>query len=190
MTCPECHAENSAVMRFCDHCAAPLLVSCQSCQTDNPAGNKFCGQCGAPLPARAHNQSVPFLPGGDGELKQVTVLFCDVRGFTSISERVPPEEVVAMLNAFYTLMIDTTFKYDGTLDKFLGDGVMAVFGAPIYHGDHSLRAIRTALAMQAGMRELSARRVTEDKAPLTIGIGINAGDAVATVIDTVAPPGR
>jgi len=121
-----------------------------------------------------------------GERRDVTVLFCDVRGFTSISERVPPEEVVAMLNAFYTLMIDTTFKYDGTLDKFLGDGVMAVFGAPIYHGDHSLRAVRTALAMQAGMRELSARRVTEDKAPLTIGIGINAGDAVAGSVGTEA----
>ena len=121
-----------------------------------------------------------------GERRDVTVLFCDVRGFTSISERVPPEEVVAMLNAFYTLMIDTTFKYDGTLDKFLGDGVMAVFGAPIYHGDHSLRAIRTALAMQAGMRELSGRRVTEGKAPLTIGIGINAGDAVAGSVGTEA----
>ena len=121
-----------------------------------------------------------------GERRDVTVLFCDVRGFTSISERVPPEEVVAMLNAFYTLMIDTTFKYDGTLDKFLGDGVMAVFGAPIYHGDHSLRAVRTALAMQAGMRELSGRRVTEGKAPLTIGIGINAGDAVAGSVGTEA----
>jgi len=121
-----------------------------------------------------------------GERRDVTVLFCDVRGFTSISERVPPEEVVAMLNAFYTLMIDTTFKFDGTLDKFLGDGVMAVFGAPIYHGDHSLRAVRTALAMQAGMRELSARRVVEGKAPLTIGIGINAGDAVAGSVGTEA----
>ena len=121
-----------------------------------------------------------------GERRAVTVLFCDIRGFTSISERVPPEEVVAMLNAFYTLMIDTTFKFDGTLDKFLGDGVMAVFGAPIYHGDHSLRAVRTALAMQAGMRELSARRVVEGKAPLTIGIGINAGDAVAGSVGTEA----
>src|SRR2546425_4394706 len=74
-----------------------------------------------------------------GERRDVTVLFCDVRGFTSISERLSPEEVVALLNAFYTLMIDTTFKYDGTLDKFLGDGVMAVFGAPIYHPDHALR---------------------------------------------------
>jgi adenylate cyclase len=121
-----------------------------------------------------------------GERRAVTVLFCDIRGFTSISERLPPEEVVAMLNAFYTLMIDTTFKHDGTLDKFLGDGVMAVFGAPIYRPDHSLRAIRTALAMQAGMRELSARRVAEGKARLTVGIGINAGDAVAGTVGTEA----
>jgi adenylate cyclase len=121
-----------------------------------------------------------------GERRDVTVLFCDVRGFTSISERLPPEEVVAMLNAFYTLMIDTTFKHDGTLDKFLGDGVMSVFGAPIYHADHTLRAVRTALAMQAGMRELSARRVAEGKAPLTVGIGINAGEAVAGSVGTEA----
>ena len=119
-----------------------------------------------------------------GERRDVTVLFCDVRGFTSISERLSPEEVVSLLNAFYTLMIDTTFKHDGTLDKFLGDGVMSVFGAPIFHPDHSVRALRTALAMQAGIRELSARRVAEGKAPLKIGIGVNAGSAVAGTVGT------
>ena len=121
-----------------------------------------------------------------GERREVTVLFCDVRGFTSISERLSPEEVVSLLNAFYTLMIDTTFKHDGTLDKFLGDGVMAVFGAPIFHPDHSVRALRTALAMQAGIRELSAQRVAEGKAPLKIGIGVNAGSAVAGNVGTEA----
>ena len=119
-----------------------------------------------------------------GERRDVTVLFCDVRGFTSISERLSPEEVVSLLNAFYTLMIDTTFKHEGTLDKFLGDGVMSVFGAPIFHPDHSVRALRTALAMQAGIRELSARRVAEGKAPLKIGIGVNAGSAVAGTVGT------
>ena len=119
-----------------------------------------------------------------GERREVTVLFCDVRNFTSISERLAPEEVVSLLNAFYTLMIDTTFKHDGTLDKFLGDGVMAVFGAPIYHPDHALRAVRTALAMQAGMRELSARRAAEGKPALAIGIGVNAGTAVAGNVGT------
>jgi adenylate cyclase len=121
-----------------------------------------------------------------GERRDVTVLFCDLRGFTSISERLSPEEVVSLLNAFYTLMIDTTFKHDGTLDKFLGDGVMAVFGAPIFHPDHSLRALRTALAMQAGIRELSGRRVAEGQAPLSIGIGVNAGTAVAGSVGTEA----
>ena len=119
-----------------------------------------------------------------GERREVTVLFCDVRGFTSISERLAPEEVVSLLNAFYTLMIDTTFKHDGTLDKFLGDGVMAVFGAPIYHTDHTLRALRTALAMQAGIRDLSARRVAEGQPPLRVGIGVNAGSAVAGSVGT------
>ena len=119
-----------------------------------------------------------------GERREVTVLFCDVRNFTSISERLAPEEVVSLLNAFYTLMIDTTFKHDGTLDKFLGDGVMAVFGAPIYHPDHALRAVRTALAMQAGMRELSARRAAEGKPALAVGIGVNAGTAVAGNVGT------
>jgi len=121
-----------------------------------------------------------------GERREVTVLFCDVRGFTSISERLAPEQVVSLLNAFYTLMIDTTFKHDGTLDKFLGDGVMAVFGAPIFHADHTLRALRTALAMQAGIRELSARRAAEGKPPLKIGIGVNAGSAVAGSVGTEA----
>ncbi|HTO12447.1 MAG TPA: adenylate/guanylate cyclase domain-containing protein [Candidatus Binatia bacterium] len=121
-----------------------------------------------------------------GERREVTVLFCDVRGFTSLSERLAPEEVVTLLNAFYTLMIDTTFKHDGTLDKFLGDGVMAIFGAPIFHPDHCLRALRTALAMQAGIRELSARRVAEGKAPLRVGIGVNAGSAVAGSVGTEA----
>jgi adenylate cyclase len=121
-----------------------------------------------------------------GERRDVTVLFCDIRGFTATSEKLTPEEVVTLLNTFYNLMIDTTFKEDGTLDKFLGDGVMAVFGAPIYHQDHSLRAIRTALAMQAGMRDLSARRATEGKPAIKVGIGINAGDAVAGTVGTEA----
>jgi adenylate cyclase len=121
-----------------------------------------------------------------GERREVTVLFCDVRGFTSIAERLAPEEVVTLLNAFYTLMIDATFKYDGTLDKFLGDGVMAVFGAPMFHDDHTLRALRAAMAMQAGIRELSARRQAEGKPRLAIGVGVNAGTAVAGSVGTEA----
>ena len=117
-----------------------------------------------------------------GERRDVTVLFCDIRGFTPMAERLPPEEVVLLLNEFYDLMIDTTFKHDGTLDKFLGDAVMAIFGAPISHPDHSVRAIRTALAMQAGIRELSEKRIREGKVPIAVGIGVSAGDAVAGTV--------
>ncbi len=119
-----------------------------------------------------------------GERREVTVLFCDVRGFTPMSERMSPEEVVLLLNDFYTLMIETTFKHDGTLDKFLGDAVMAVFGAPIAHPDHSARAIRTALAMQEGIRGLNERRAQQGKEPIAVGIGVSAGEAVAGTVGT------
>ena len=119
-----------------------------------------------------------------GERRQVTVLFCDVRGFTPMSERLAPEEVVLLLNDFYTLMIETTFKYDGTLDKFLGDAVMAVFGAPMAHPDHSARAIRTALAMQEGITGLNERRVRDGKEAISDGIGVSAGEAVAGTVGT------
>lgn len=119
-----------------------------------------------------------------GERREVTVLFCDVRGFTPLSERLSPEEVVLLLNDFYTLMIETTFKHDGTLDKFMGDAVMAIFGAPIFHPDHSLRAVRTALAMQEGIVGLNERRAQQGKEGVTIGIGVSAGEAVAGTVGT------
>ena len=119
-----------------------------------------------------------------GERRDVTVIFCDMRGFTPLTERLPPEEVVAALNEFYSLMIDLTIKNDGTINKFLGDAVMAIFGAPTPYPDHCLRAIKTALAMQAGVAELSARRVAEGKDAITIGIGISAGEAVAGTVGT------
>ena len=118
------------------------------------------------------------------ERREVSVLFSDMRGFTPLSERLSPEEVVALLNEFYTLMIDTIFQHEGTLDKFLGGAVMAVFGAPISHPDHSIRAIRTAVAMQAGIEELSKKRVQEGKDPIAIGIGVSAGEAVAGTVGT------
>jgi len=119
-----------------------------------------------------------------GERRQVTVLFCDVRGFTPMSERLAPEEVVLLLNDFYNLMIETTFKFDGTLDKFLGDAVMAVFGAPMAHPDHSARAIRTALAMQAGISGLNEKRARDGKEAISVGIGVSAGEAVAGTVGT------
>ncbi len=119
-----------------------------------------------------------------GERRDVTVIFCDLRGFTPLAEKLPPEEVVAALNEFYSLMIDTTIKNDGSINKFLGDAVMAIFGAPVHYADHSLRAIKTAVGMQAQVVELSAQRVKSGKAPIAIGIGVSAGVAVAGTVGT------
>jgi len=119
-----------------------------------------------------------------GERREVTVLFCDIRGFTPLSERLSPEQVVSLLNEFYNLMIETTFKHDGTLDKFLGDAVMAVFGAPIAHPDHAIRAVKTAVDMRSGVEELNVRRVAEGKEPIRIGIGVSLGEVVAGTVGT------
>jgi adenylate cyclase len=117
-----------------------------------------------------------------GQRRDVTVLFCDIRGFTPLSERLDPESVVLLLNDFYNLMIETTFKHDGTLDKFLGDGVMCIFGAPIARPDHAIQAVRTALDMQAGIAELGARFTREGRPPIAVGIGVSAGEVVAGTV--------
>jgi adenylate cyclase len=119
-----------------------------------------------------------------GERREVTVLFCDIRGFTSLSERLSPEQVVSLLNEFYTLMIETTFKHDGTLDKFLGDAVMAVFGAPIAQPDHAARAVRTALDMRAAVAALGDRRRAAGLDAFEVGIGVSLGEVVAGTVGT------
>jgi adenylate cyclase len=117
-----------------------------------------------------------------GERREATVLFCDIRGFTPLSERMSPEDVVLLLNEFYALMIETVFKHDGTLDKFLGDAVMAVFGAPIAHPDHAVRAVRTAIAMQEGITALNEARAKEGKERIQVGIGVSVGEVVAGTV--------
>jgi adenylate cyclase len=114
-----------------------------------------------------------------GELRDTTVLFTDIRGFTSMSESAKPEEIVAMLNEYFELMVEIIFRHEGTLDKFVGDEIMALFGAPVSHDNDSLRAVTTALEMLASLREFNSRRVAQGKVPIHIGIGINAGEVVA-----------
>ncbi|MCM8781226.1 MAG: CHASE2 domain-containing protein, partial [Candidatus Omnitrophica bacterium] len=115
-----------------------------------------------------------------GERRTVTVLFSDVRGFTSFSESHQPEEVVSMLNEILSEQVEVVFKYNGTLDKFVGDELMAFFGAPgdIHINDHALVAVRTALDIQSKMRKLQEKWTGEKKEVLSIGIGINTGDVV------------
>jgi adenylate cyclase len=113
-----------------------------------------------------------------GDRKEITVLFSDIRGFTSFSEKHQPEEVVSLLNEYLGAMTEIVFQYEGTLDKFIGDAIMALWGAPVGQPDHAERAARCALAMIAKLKELQAKWAAEGKYVIDIGIGINTGDMV------------
>jgi len=109
-----------------------------------------------------------------GERREITILFADIRGFSQISERLSAEEIVHLLNDFFTLMVEVIFKYEGTVDKFMGDGLMAIYGAPISHKDDALRAVKTAIEMKEALSEFNKNR----KEPIHIGVGITSGEVV------------
>ncbi|HLC26281.1 MAG TPA: adenylate/guanylate cyclase domain-containing protein [bacterium] len=113
-----------------------------------------------------------------GYRQEVTILFADIRGFTELAESLEPEAVVSLLNGYFSLMVDVVLKYEGTLDKFVGDNVMAVFGAPISREDDTERALRAAIEMQAEMVGFNSAREQANQEPIHMGIGINTGIAV------------
>ncbi len=114
-----------------------------------------------------------------GQRSRVAVLFSDIRNFTTLSERFDAEEVVTMLNEYFSLMIDPIFKYEGTLDKFIGDAIMAVFGAPVAHDDDAERAVRAAMEMRSALRHYNRLRAQRGEQPIETGIGIALGDAIS-----------
>ncbi|MFW6057918.1 MAG: adenylate/guanylate cyclase domain-containing protein, partial [Persicimonas sp.] len=114
-----------------------------------------------------------------GELRNATVMFADIRNFTTISEQLPPQEVVDNLNEYFELMVDVIFKYEGTLDKFIGDEIMAIWGAPIGHPDDAERAVKCAIEMQQVLDEYNAERAANDQMTFRIGVGMNTGEVVA-----------
>lgn len=123
---------------------------------------------------------VAIAKGGEG--RQTTVLFSDIRGFTSMSEDENAQVIVDMLNEYFELMVEVVFKYEGTLDKFVGDEIMALFGAPVSHGDDAIRAVRTAIEMLEVLAELNRQRAVKGDPEIRIGIGINTGHVVAGYI--------
>ncbi|MBI3029847.1 MAG: AAA family ATPase [Candidatus Rokubacteria bacterium] len=176
MKCPRCQAQNREGARFCEECGARLTLTCSRCGADVAADKKFCGACGASFPAQPPERFTSpqaYTPKHlaekiltsksalEGERKQVTILFVDVSGFTSLSERLDPEEVHGFMTRAFELMLAEVHRYEGTVNQFLGDGIMALFGAPIAHEDHAQRAVHAALGIRKtldGFRDDLKRR--------------------------------
>ena len=166
--CARCGHENPGPARFCGACGSGFERTCASCQTPNPPTNRFCHHCGTGFPAAEDRFASPesYTPKHlaerilssrsaiEGERKQVTVLFVDVSGFTSLSERLDPEDVHGLMTRAFELMLAQVHAYEGTVNQFLGDGIMALFGAPVAHEDHARRAVHAALGIRRALEEL------------------------------------
>ncbi len=145
-----------------------MTLSCASCGAALAAGQKFCGACGTPVASRAAGADL-----SQAERKMVTALFADIKGFTALSEDMDPEEVRNVVDPAIELMMQAVHRYEGFVAQSLGDGIFALFGAPVAHEDHAQRALHAALAMQDGIRQRSRQGP-----PLEVRIGINTGEVV------------
>jgi class 3 adenylate cyclase/tetratricopeptide (TPR) repeat protein len=188
MKCPRCQHENHPTAKFCQECAAPLALACRNCGSPLPAKARFCPECAHPAEERAAGSDAPALEGdlvaAAGERRQATVVFADISGYTQLCTSVDAEQVQALLNRFYALMDGTVAAYGGKVIDHAGDGVLAVFGAPVAFGNDPERAVRAALEMQASAAQLSE----PSGRPLKLHIGIASGEVVAAVLSGGATP--
>ena len=194
----QCGADNAAGSRFCNQCATPLSRACPKCARANPPDAKFCAECAEPLTsdttkstARASSappvRIAPEQPdpaAADGERKTVTALFADIKGSTELEQDLDPEEARAIVDPALKLMIDAVRRYDGYVVQSTGDGIFALFGAPLAHEDHPQRALYAALRMQEELRRYAASCVSDGKAPIEIRVGVNTGEVVVRSIQT------
>jgi class 3 adenylate cyclase/tetratricopeptide (TPR) repeat protein len=178
MRCPACQADNRADRSFCADCGAALAIRCPACQFANQPGEKFCGGCGAALvaPALAPSGAPSYAPPAEGERRQVTVLFADLTGFSELTRELGAEAVHALTGRFFERVDGVIEGYGGTIDKHIGDCVMAVFGAPLAHGNDHERAVRAALEIRAALPELSGELGHD----IGAHIGIASGQVVAS----------
>jgi class 3 adenylate cyclase/tetratricopeptide (TPR) repeat protein len=191
MKCPRCQHDTPPHARFCSQCAAPLPGACPDCGTSLPAGARFCPGCAHPVDAVApplHFASPKsYTPRHlaekiltsrstlEGERKQVTVLFVDVSGFTTLSERLDPEDVHRLMTRAFELMLDQVHRYEGTVNQFLGDGIMALFGAPIAHEDHAQRAAHAALGIRTALERYHDELRQREGPTFQARQGLNSG---------------
>jgi class 3 adenylate cyclase len=202
MHCPRCGFENPEGMKFCGQCASPLGRRCPQCGFDNPQGFAFCGQCATPLtaapsiaapspqtytPAHLAEKILTSKTALEGERKQVTVLFADLKGSMELLADRDPEEAQTILDPVLAHMMAAVHRYEGTVNQVMGDGIMALFGAPIAHEDHAVRACYAALRMQETVRRYGDEVQRSHGLPVHIRVGLNSGDVVVRGIDSSLP---
>src|SRR5213594_1353545 len=203
MICPQCQSENSLNSAFCDQCGTRLETACSNCGEPNRRGARFCKNCGRLIdqtPTTAPS-AVPGAPSPDtyvpkhlaekilasrhtleGERKQVTVLFEDIRGSTKLVEGLDPEEAQKIIDPVLSVMMEAVHRYEGTVNQVLGDGIMAIFGAPLSHEDHALRACYAALAMQTAMQPHAGVVRRSHGIDMQMRVGLNSGEVVVRTI--------
>ncbi len=202
MSCSACGHDNPTGNRFCGGCGAALERLCRACQHSNPPDHRFCGGCGAALEV-ASSPAGPALVARDslraprdytpkhladkilqsksaleGERKQVTVLFADVKGSMELAEQIGAEPIHAVLDRFFSILAEGVHRFEGTINQYTGDGIMALFGAPITHEDHAQRACYAALALRDALREFSRELKRQHGLEFATRIGIHSGEVV------------
>ena len=190
IACPSCSTENPASARFCMACGTALPRACPNCGEAAPAQARFCMNCGASLEAVATPSPAPGPaappparpPLLSEERRQVTVLFADVSGYTAMSERMDPEDVKGLIDRCLRRLGQEVDRYGGTVDKYIGDNVMAIFGAPVAHEDDAERAVRAGLGMQAAMEEINADIAGPYEVSLELRVGVNTGEVIAGAV--------
>lgn len=175
--CQSCATENPASARFCMGCGAQLERLCPSCGAVAPPQARFCMECGSSLEESPRPPSTP-----PEERRQVTVLFADLSGYTAASERMDPEQVKALVDGALRRLVEEVDRFGGTVDKYIGDNVMALFGAPVAHEDDAERAVRAGLGMQAAMGEINERLSETHGTTFALRVGVNTGEVVAGAV--------
>jgi class 3 adenylate cyclase/tetratricopeptide (TPR) repeat protein len=197
MKCPRCQYENRPGRKFCSECGASLALSCPSCSFSNEPGEKFCGGCGTSLlppstprfggpevhtPKHLAERILVSKTALEGERKQVTVLFADMKGSMELLADRDPEEARKILDPVLELMMDAVHRYEGTVNQVMGDGIMALFGAPLAHEDHAVRACYAALRMQEAVKRYADEIRRREGALIHIRVGLNSGEVVVRSI--------
>ena len=198
MQCPRCRHDNPPQSKFCAGCGARLSASCGGCGADLPPGAKFCNQCGRPsgqpdtdarygspeayTPRHLAERILTSKSALDGERKQVTVLFADLKGSMELLADRDPEEARKLLDPVLDRMMEAVHHYEGTVNQVMGDGIMALFGAPLAHEDHAVRACYAALRMQEAIRRYSDEARRAYGVEVRIRVGLNSGEVVVRSI--------